>query len=91
MGRPNWKRLSLAFIITAAIILAFSFLVSCRSVVGSGIITAETREVSDFDRISVGSSINLIIEQTGRETVRIEAEDNIIPLVKTLLLFRLAN
>ena len=36
-----------------------------------------------FDSISVSSYINLIIEQTGNESLKIEADDNVIPLVKT--------
>jgi hypothetical protein len=52
-------------------------------ITGSGKVVTEERDVSGFDSISIGSSMNLIIEQTRSESLKIEAEDNIIPLVKT--------
>ena len=65
------------------IFLLTSVLISCNVVVGSGKIITEERTVSGFDSISVSNSINLIIEQTGTETLKIEADDNVVPLVKT--------
>lgn len=61
------------------------FLVSCFGlpVIGSGKITSEERQVSGINSISIGSSMNLIIEQSESESVRIEADDNIIPYVTT--------
>ena len=65
------------------IIFLTYILISCKVVVGSGNIIIEERTVSGFDGISVSNSINLIIEQTGTEALRIEADDNVAPLVKT--------
>jgi hypothetical protein len=51
--------------------------------VGLGKVVSEERQVSGIKSISTGSSIDLIIEQTGSESVRIEAAENIIPNVAT--------
>ena len=61
------------------------FLTSCfgNLVIGSGNVISEERQVSDISSISIGSSMNLFIEQTGSESVRIEADDNIIPYIST--------
>ena len=61
------------------------FLVSCFGslVIGSGKVISEERQISGINSISIGSSMNLFIEQTGSESVRIEADDNIIPYVST--------
>jgi hypothetical protein len=61
------------------------FMASCSGflVTGSGNVISEERQVSGISSISIGSSMNLFIEQTGSESVRIEADDNIIPYVST--------
>lgn len=51
--------------------------------VGSGNVIKEERDVSNFDQISLHGSGNLIIEQGDIESLRIEAEDNIIPTITT--------
>lgn len=48
-----------------------------------GKVITEEREVSGIESISIGSSMNLIIEQTGSESIRIEASENIIPNITT--------
>jgi hypothetical protein len=54
-----------------------------RGVKGSGNIATETRQVSDFTAIDVGGIFN--VEATaGREyAVSVEADDNLLPLIKT--------
>ena len=71
-------------LITIACLLPV-YLTSCLvpRVIGSGNIISEERQVSDFSSISIGSSMNLFIEQTGSESLRIEADDNIIPYIST--------
>jgi hypothetical protein len=80
------KNLIVIFILTIMIVLLSVATTSCiyiGATVGSGNVVTEERNVSGFDSISISSSMNLIIEQTGSESLKIEAEDNIIPLVKT--------
>ena len=82
----KFKNLIGILILSVMIILLSIFTTSCiyiGATIGSGNVITEERDISGFDSISIGSSMNLIIEQTGSETLKIEAEDNIIPLVKT--------
>jgi len=76
--------LILISLITLACLLPV-FLTSCFGiqVIGSGKVISEERQVSGINSISIGSSMNLFIEQTGTESVRIEADDNVIPYVTT--------
>jgi len=68
------------------IILVIISAASCIRLVGfsgSGNVITEERNISGFDSVSVSSGINLIIEQTGSESLKIEAEDNIVPKIIT--------
>jgi hypothetical protein len=49
--------------------------------VGSGNVVKETREARDFDRVTLSGIGTVIIAQTGEESLTIEADDNILPLV----------
>ena len=50
---------------------------------GSGDVVTESREVSGFDEIVVLGSGDVIVSVTGTESLTIEAEDNIMPLLTT--------
>jgi len=51
--------------------------------IGSGKVVTETRDVKYFDRVTLKGSGNLIIEQGDEESLTIEAENNIIPMITT--------
>lgn len=51
------------------------------SVEGSGRVETEERQVSGFDRISFSGAGDLFVEQAGEESLTIEAEDNLLPLL----------
>ena len=51
--------------------------------VGSGNVVSERRDVGDFDAVTLSGVGNLHIAQTGSESLTIEAEDNILPLLTT--------
>jgi len=71
-------------ILYAAVILIMT--VSCLSIKGisgSGNIISEERKVEGFSGILVSAGINLFISQGSIESLKIEAEDNIIPLLIT--------
>ena len=53
------------------------------SVRGSGNVVTETRQVRGFDRISVDYPARVLISQGSAETLKIEAEDNVLPGLKT--------
>jgi hypothetical protein len=54
---------------------------SGQNVTGSGNVATEQRRVAGFDRISISGIGELIIDQTGEESLTIEAEDNLLPLL----------
>lgn len=67
------------------LLMSFSLL-GCgymRCVHGSGNVISETRDVAEFNSISVGGNANLYITQGPVQSLRIEAEDNILRIIKT--------
>lgn len=50
---------------------------------GSGRVVSENRDVKDFQGVSLSGSGDLIITQGNSETLRIDAEDNILPLIES--------
>lgn len=52
---------------------------------GSGRMATEKRAVSDFDAVAQDGSIDLLVRQTGKEAVEINAEDNLLPLIETVV------
>jgi hypothetical protein len=50
---------------------------------GSGRLTSEERQVFGFDRVHFANFGDLRIEQGDRESLKIEAEDNILPRIRT--------
>lgn len=71
---------------------ATAFAVLCAAVppayaatAGSGRAASETRSVSGFEAISVAGAIDLVVRQTGKESVEVRADDNVLPLVETVV------
>ena len=87
MSKDTKLRISKKIICLALITFLIGFLllviVSCEisSVYGSGNIISEDRNVSEFSKVSISGSGNLFIEQGNEESLTIEAEDNILPLI----------
>jgi hypothetical protein len=50
---------------------------------GSGNVVAETRDVSDFRALEIDYPAEVIVRQGSQESVTIEAEDNLLPNLKT--------
>jgi hypothetical protein len=80
MKTRTWLRL------TPVLFIAFS-LGSCRfgeSITGSGNVITETRAVGDgFKEVEVGSGIEVVIEQAATPSITVEADDNVMPHIKT--------
>lgn len=55
-------------------------------VTGSGNVVSEQRDVGDFDKVTLSGVGRLYIAQTGSESLTIEAEDNIMPLLTSEVL-----
>ena len=52
---------------------------------GSGHVVSETRPVKDLHRLTLMGSPDVYIAQGTEESLRIEAEDNLLPLVETVV------
>lgn len=50
---------------------------------GSGIMKSETRQVSDFHAIEISYPAEVLISQGAAESLKIEAEDNLLPGLQT--------
>jgi hypothetical protein len=50
---------------------------------GSGVVKSQTVEVTPFEKIDVASALTLKLKQEEPASVTIEADDNLLPLVKT--------
>jgi Putative auto-transporter adhesin, head GIN domain len=54
-----------------------------HAVRGSGNVVAEDRAVSGFDRVTVSGSGELTVVQGSEEALTIEADDNLLPLIRS--------
>jgi putative autotransporter adhesin-like protein len=64
-----------------ATLVGILLLTSCTTIRGSGTMKTEPRAVGGFTAVDLSGSGHLTIEQTGTESLTIEAEDNILPLL----------
>ncbi len=60
-----------------------SFNIGNNGVRGSGIVKSESRKVGGFSSISFKSVGKVKVQQTGKESLTIRAEDNILPLLES--------
>ena len=54
-----------------------------NTVRGSGAVARENRDVSHFSDVQLSGSGEVIIEQTGTESLTIETDDNLLPYLRT--------
>jgi hypothetical protein len=91
MKRINKKSRAIKIIIMiqliALITLLALFAVSCKWTIGlvrgSGSVETEEREISGIDEIDFSGMGNLIITQGEEESLVVEADDNVLPLIET--------
>ncbi len=57
-------------------------------VAGSGRMVTEKRSPGSFQSIDLRGSMTLVVRQTGREAVEVRADDNLLPLVETVVVKR---
>jgi len=57
--------------------------ISPNTVTGSGNVISETRNVSGFDSVMLEGSGNVTVSFGSSESVMVEADDNIVPLIET--------
>jgi hypothetical protein len=75
------RKFSIILVILLIPVLTLACVFSLVS--GSGVVTSETREVNGFDRIEMSGIGTLYITQGEVESLKIEAEDNILPKIKS--------
>jgi len=73
---------SLVFFLVASA-CGFNVNLGSNTVVGSGKRATETRQVSGFDQVTLEGSGEVYMEQGEKEALTVEADDNILPLVRT--------
>lgn len=55
------------------------------AVTGSGTIASQVRAVADFQAIKVSGPFKVTVRQTGREALELRADDNLLPLLETVV------
>src|SRR5262249_31655546 len=73
-----------ALAVFASLVLTFAPAAHARTV-GSGHGASETRNVSDFEAIATSGSMDLYIRQAAKEAVEVQADDNLLPLIETVV------
>jgi predicted small secreted protein len=71
--------------VVSILLLSVLTLSACgvKVIVGSGKIVTEDRQVSQFEAVSLSGSGDVIIQQGDREELKITAEDNLMPYIRT--------
>ena len=73
----------LACLVALIIVAGCYFNIGGSGVRGSGIVKTEYREVAGFSSVSFKSVGRVNVQQTGKESLIISAEDNILPLLES--------
>ena len=77
------KKILLALLLVTAMITGTAC--NVRSIRGSGNLVTETRQVRNFDRISLSGSGEVILTQGGSESLTIESDDNVMEYVEAVV------
>ena len=80
MNHPN-RRLCLAVLAATTLIGS----AQAATLDGSGKAATETRALSGFQAISLRGGIDLVVRQGSSEGVQVRADDNLLPLVQTVV------
>ena len=67
--------------VALALCLALLLLAACSATRGSGQLATSQREVTGFTKVELTGQGDVIIEQTGSDSLTISAEDNLLPLL----------
>ena len=81
VDRQNLTRATLTLVIATCGLIP----PACARTVGSGHLATETRHVSGFHAVDLESSGNVVITQGDTEGLTVEAEDNLLPLITTVV------
>ena len=78
----NRRRFVFALMLIASLVFSACGL---RVIRGSGVIVSETRQVSNFDSIDLSGSGEVILTQGNAESLKIEADDNLMQYVEAVV------
>jgi hypothetical protein len=87
--KPNPARACVASLVATALApVIVAWVVGCNAVSapavhGSGVVATEPRDAANFSEVWLNGSGEVVVEQTGTESVTVEAEDNLLPLLVT--------
>jgi hypothetical protein len=74
-------------VITSLCIIAFiaftAFAPAEQHIKGNGNVTSETRNLSGYSKVALAGSIDLVIDQNGKEGVVVEADENLHNVIVT--------
>ena len=76
---------ALSVLALAALACQFSLPTNREAIIPSGVLVTETREVSGFDQVELASFGEVILLQGETESLVIEADDNLLPYVETVV------
>jgi hypothetical protein len=83
---PKWKSPLhglTAFLVALLLVTGCVINLGSSGVQGSGIVKTESRSVTGFSSIDFKSEGKVMVQQTGRESLTINAENNLLPLLET--------
>jgi hypothetical protein len=83
-GTPAIVRLVIGIggaLLALLVVATLGFALTGRIIIGSGNVKSESRSVSGFNQVELDGTGDLTIQQTGTESLTIQAEDNILPLI----------
>lgn len=83
--RRTWLVRAAAVAACAATGLGAAGLAAAQSVSGSGKLQTESRAVSGFEAVTLETSFRVVARQAGSEAVQIRADDNLLPLIETVV------
>jgi len=81
MKKNMYSRIVLFALVT---VILGSLISACGEIVkGNGNVITEDRSISSFDGIRIGGNFEIFLEQGSVESLRIEADENLMGLIKT--------
>lgn len=78
-------RRTCATALVATLSLAFIAPAWADTTVGSGRRATESRPVTDFESIALSGSMKLVVRQAAALALQVQADDNVLPLVETVV------
>ncbi len=87
MNTPQPVRLARRAVILAPLLGALAVLPACAvaGTAGSGKTATETRSVGEFQAVKSAGSMRLVVKQGAQTSVQVSADDNLLPLLETLV------